>query len=52
MDNIAEDTVHLLATPLTRDATWDGGAADPAMSGVAPYRLFNVGNEYTVELLR
>jgi hypothetical protein len=30
----------------------DGQHPDPATSGVAPYRLYNIGNEQPVELLR
>ena len=29
-----------------------GMAPDPASSGVAPYRIYNIGNEQPVELLR
>jgi UDP-glucuronate 4-epimerase len=35
-----------------RDANWDGRAPDPGTSGVAPYRIYNIGNEQPVELLR
>ena len=35
-----------------KDPGWSGLAPDPATSGVAPYRLYNIGNERPVELLR
>jgi UDP-glucuronate 4-epimerase len=35
-----------------KDDRWDGNAPDPASSGVAPYRIYNIGNEQPVELLR
>ena len=35
-----------------KDPDWSGAAPDPATSGVAPYRLYNIGNEQPVELLR
>ncbi len=31
---------------------WNGMAPDSASSGVAPYRIYNIGNEQPVELLR
>ena len=34
------------------DADWSGLSPDPATSGAAPYRILNIGNEETVELLR
>ena len=37
-----------VATP---DPAWDGMAPDPASSN-APYRVYNIGNEQPVELLR
>ena len=34
------------------DPAWRSAAPDPASSGVAPFRLYNIGNERPVELLR
>ena len=31
---------------------WDGKSPDPATSGSGPYRIFNIGAEEQVELLR
>src|SRR5690606_41692641 len=37
--------------PATPDPAWDPLQPDPATSGVAPYRLYNIGQEQPVELL-
>ena len=34
------------------DPAWDARHPDPASSGVAPYRLYNLGSEEPVELVR
>lgn len=52
VDDIAEGVIRTLDKAPGRDPQWDGMAPDPASSGVAPYRLFNIGNEQPVELLR
>jgi UDP-glucuronate 4-epimerase len=52
IDDIVEGVVRALDNPLGKNPGWDGRAPDPATSGVAPYRIFNIGNEETVELLR
>jgi len=52
VDDIAEGVIRTLDKVPGRDPQWDGMAPDPASSGVAPYRLFNIGNEQPVELLR
>ncbi|KRF02117.1 capsular biosynthesis protein CpsI [Frateuria sp. Soil773] len=52
IDDIVEGVVRTLDTVPGRDGAWDGLAPDPAASGVAPYRLYNIGNEQPVELLR
>ncbi len=51
VDDIVEGVVHVLDQPATAHAQWDGKQPDPAVSN-APYRLFNIGNERPVELLR
>jgi UDP-glucuronate 4-epimerase len=50
VDDIVEGVVRVLDRPPARAADWDGDAPDPASSGVAPYRLFNIGNETSCEL--
>ena len=52
IDDIVEGVVRALDTVPGNDPAWDGGHPDPATSGVAPYRLYNIGNERPVELLR
>jgi UDP-glucuronate 4-epimerase len=52
VDDIVEGIVRILDKPPARNPDWDGNAPDPATSGVAPYRIFNIGNEESVELLR
>jgi len=52
VDDIVEGVVRALDTVPGKDPRWDGHSPDPASSGVAPYRLYNIGNEQPVELLR
>lgn len=51
IDDIVEGVIRVLDRVPTRNRQWDGMDPDPASSGVAPYRLFNIGQEETVELL-
>ena len=52
IDDIVEGVVRTLDRVPGRDPRWSGATPDPATSGVAPYRLYNIGNEQSVELLR
>lgn len=52
VDDIAEGVVRTLDVVPGKSATWNGKSPDPASSGVAPYRIYNIGNEQPVELLR
>jgi UDP-glucuronate 4-epimerase len=52
IDDIVEGIVRILRKPPASNMGWSGEAPDPASSGVAPYRIFNIGNETTVELMR
>jgi UDP-glucuronate 4-epimerase len=52
VDDIADGVIRALDTLPDKDAGWNGNAPDPASSGVAPYRLYNIGNAEPVELLR
>lgn len=52
VDDIVEGVIRTLDKVPDKDASWSGDAPDPASSGVAPYRLYNIGNEQPVELLR
>ena len=53
VDDIVEGVVRVLDKPAER-VTSDGLriTENPATSGVAPYRVYNIGNETSVELLR
>lgn len=51
IDDIVEGVVRVLDQPAAPDPAWNGDAPDPATS-TAPYRLFNIGAEQQVELLR
>ncbi len=52
IDDIAEGVVRALDRVPDKDAGWDATHPDPASSGVAPYRIYNIGNEEMVDLLR
>ena len=51
VDDIVEGVIRTLDHPATPDPAWDGMAPESASSS-APYRIFNIGNEQPVELLR
>jgi UDP-glucuronate 4-epimerase len=51
VDDIVEGVIRTLDNVPSGNPQWNGDAPDPATS-LAPYRLFNIGNEQPVELLR
>jgi UDP-glucuronate 4-epimerase len=51
VDDIVEGIVRTLDQPAAPNPAWDAMAPDPATSN-APFRLYNIGNEQPVELLR
>jgi UDP-glucuronate 4-epimerase len=51
IDDIAEGVVRALDHVATPDPDWSGDRPDPATSA-APYRLYNIGNQQPVQLLR
>ena len=51
IDDIVEGVIRILDQPARADETWQSDQPDPATSN-APYRLFNIGNQRQVELLR
>ncbi|MDW8331645.1 MAG: NAD-dependent epimerase [Cyclobacteriaceae bacterium] len=51
IDDIVEGLVRLLPRIPQPDANWSGMHPDPATS-FAPYRLYNIGNNSPVELMR
>src|SRR5205814_3165528 len=51
VDDIVEGVVRTVDNPPARNAGWDARHPDPATSS-APWRLFNIGNNQPVELMR
>ncbi len=51
IDDIVEGIVRVLDQPATASPSWQSQSPDPATSNI-PYRLFNIGNEQPVALLR
>jgi UDP-glucuronate 4-epimerase len=51
IDDIVQGVVAAVDKIATADANWDSAAPDPATSN-APYRIYNIGNQQPVELLR
>jgi len=51
IDDIVEGVVRVLAKPPAPNPEWSGDRPDPGTSR-APYRIYNIGNDRPVELLR
>ena len=51
IDDIVEGVVRVIDRPAKPDPSWSGNAPDPATS-YAPWRVFNIGNNKSVELMR
>jgi UDP-glucuronate 4-epimerase len=51
IDDIVEGIVRLIPNVPQGDASWNGNTPDAA-SSFAPYRLYNIGNNKPVELMR
>ncbi len=51
IDDIVEAIGRILDHPAAPNPSWDGVAPDPATSR-APYRIYNIGNNNPVELMR
>jgi len=51
VDDIVEGVMRVLDRPAAGNAAWSGSSPDPASSS-APYRLYNIGSNNPVELLR
>ena len=51
IDDIVEGVVRVCDQVATPDPAWDSATPDPATSR-APYRIYNIGNQSPVELLR
>jgi UDP-glucuronate 4-epimerase len=52
IDDIVEGVVRVMDQVPNHDPDWDSDSPDPASSGVAPYRIYNIGSERSEELLR
>lgn len=50
VDDVVESVVRLVPKPANRNPNWSGEKPDPA-SSAAPWRVFNIGNSQSVELL-
>jgi UDP-glucuronate 4-epimerase len=51
IDDIVEGVIRASDTIATPNPSWDGAAPDPGTSR-APYRLYNIGNNQPVDLMR
>ncbi|MCW2309248.1 NAD-dependent epimerase [Rhodobium gokarnense] len=51
VDDIVEGIVRVADVVPKPDPDWNGDAPDPATSGRAPHRVFNIGNSRPVELM-
>jgi UDP-glucuronate 4-epimerase len=51
IDDIIEGVVRVLDMPASSNPSWDGNAPDPSTS-YAPYRIYNIGNNAPMELMR
>ena len=51
IDDVVEGLVRVLASPATKNEAWAHSQTDPATSGVAPHRIFNIGFGSPVKLL-
>ncbi|MET3528107.1 NAD-dependent epimerase [Phenylobacterium koreense] len=52
IDDIVTGVLAALDRPATPSQTWDAVHPDPATSGVAPWRVLNLGNSRSTELMR
>ena len=51
VDDIVEGVIRVIDRPAAADPHWNADAPDPAAS-FAPYRIYNIGNNQPVELMR
>lgn len=51
IDDVVESLVRVGDRPATPNPNWSGAAPDPA-SSTAPYRIYNIGNNSPVKLMR
>jgi UDP-glucuronate 4-epimerase len=51
IDDVVEGVIRVIAAPAATNPSWSAERPDPATS-YAPYRIYNIGNNRPVELLR
>jgi len=51
IDDIVESITHILAKTPEIDSNWNSNLPDPATSGIAPYRVYNIGSNNPVNLM-
>jgi UDP-glucuronate 4-epimerase len=51
VDDVVEGLLRVARRPASADPAWSAARPDPAASS-APYRLYNIGNRSTIEVLR
>jgi UDP-glucuronate 4-epimerase len=51
IDDIVEGVIRTIDRTAQSDPVWSGNAPDPATS-YAPYRIYNIGNNHPIELMR
>jgi UDP-glucuronate 4-epimerase len=51
VDDIVNGVIHTMDHTATGNTEWDAAKPDPGTS-MAPYRLYNIGNQQPVELMR
>ena len=51
IDDVIEGVIRVMDQPAESDPGWKGDSPDPA-SSYAPYRIYNIGNNEAVELMR
>jgi UDP-glucuronate 4-epimerase len=52
VDDIVDGLVAAIDSPAQVDPAWDAQAPDPSTSGVAPWRVLNIGASRPVDLMR
>ncbi|MFP5404836.1 MAG: NAD-dependent epimerase [Gammaproteobacteria bacterium] len=52
IDDIVEGSLRVLDRVPGASASWNPAEPDPATSGVAPWRIYNIGSAQSVELMR
>ena len=51
IDDIVEAVIRCLTNPPNKNADWDSNLPNPATSGLAAYRVYNIGNNAPIDLM-